>query len=119
MGNGRFEAYKDGLFTLDQLVTVKPNPVWGPSAQVTSLAGLLKGRGGGAPPLDPAALLATHQSKVKPQKPKTLAVDDKNKALLEALTTELDKTPTMTPGNLGRCQFPNEHHPCQVGNYRS
>lgn len=92
MGNGRFEAYKEGLFSLDQLVTVKSNPVWGPSAQVTSLAELLKGRGGGAPPLDPAALLATHQSKAKPQKPKTLAVDNKDKALLEALTNELDKS---------------------------
>ncbi|MCB8942557.1 MAG: NUDIX domain-containing protein [Ardenticatenaceae bacterium] len=91
MGNGRYEAYKDGLFNLSQLVTIKPNPTWGPSAQVTSLTDLLKGRGGGAPPIDPAALLATHQAKAKPQKPQTLAVTAADQAFLEELAAGLDK----------------------------
>lgn len=58
LGDGRYEAYKDNRFDFDKMVTVKNNPTWGPSAQVTSLNNLLKGRGGlgnWTPPTDPGA----------------------------------------------------------------
>lgn len=52
LGPGKYEAYKSGKFAFSQLVTVKPNRTWGPSAQVTSLKDLLDGNGGfTAPPL--------------------------------------------------------------------
>lgn len=37
LGKGRFEAWQDGKFDLDQLITVKPNATWGDSLQSTSL----------------------------------------------------------------------------------
>jgi len=46
LGQGRFEAYNEGKFDFRQMVTVKPNQTWGDSAQVTSLADLLDGKGG-------------------------------------------------------------------------
>lgn len=60
MGPGKYAAWKAGKFSFSQLVTVKPNATWGPSAQVTSLKDLLKGRGGFTPPALP---------KPKPPKP--------------------------------------------------
>lgn len=50
MGPGKYAAWKAGKFDFNQLVTVKPNATWGPSAQVTSLKDLLRGRGGFTPP---------------------------------------------------------------------
>ncbi|MBK7918414.1 MAG: hypothetical protein IPJ94_19585 [Chloroflexi bacterium] len=71
MGDGRYEAWRDGLFDFRQLVTVGNHPVWGPSAHVTSLTDLLKGRGGlGGVAIDPAALLKGHQA-AKPAKPRS------------------------------------------------
>ncbi len=37
MGPGKYAAWQAGQFDLDQLVTVRPNPVWGDSVQVTPL----------------------------------------------------------------------------------
>lgn len=37
LGEGRFDAWQAGRFDLDELVTVRPNPIWGPSLQVTTL----------------------------------------------------------------------------------
>lgn len=49
MGPGRYEAWKRGEFEFSQLATVKDNATWGPSAQVTTLKDLLKGKGGVPP----------------------------------------------------------------------
>lgn len=46
LGQGRFEAYQEKKFDFRQMVTVKQNETWGDSAQVTSLADLLDGKGG-------------------------------------------------------------------------
>jgi hypothetical protein len=46
MGPGTFEAWQAGRFDFRQLATVKDHPVWGPSARVTALRDLLRGRGG-------------------------------------------------------------------------
>jgi SPP1 gp7 family putative phage head morphogenesis protein len=40
LGAGRYDAWKDGLFDLAQLVTVKTDDVWGDSLQVTPLRDL-------------------------------------------------------------------------------
>jgi SPP1 gp7 family putative phage head morphogenesis protein len=37
LGKGHYEAYRLGQFDLPDLVTVKPNPTWGPSLAVTPL----------------------------------------------------------------------------------
>lgn len=37
LGKGRYDAWQRGLFGLDELVTVKPNAIWGDSLQVTPL----------------------------------------------------------------------------------
>lgn len=37
LGKGRFEAWQGGKFSLGELVTVRPNAVWGDSLQVTPL----------------------------------------------------------------------------------
>lgn len=41
LGKGRYYAWQNGDFELDQLVTVKPNAVWGDSVQVTPLRDLV------------------------------------------------------------------------------
>ena len=46
MGPGRYEAYQAGRFTWAQLVSKRDNEVWGPSAMVTPLSDLLRGKGG-------------------------------------------------------------------------
>lgn len=43
MGKGRFTAWQDGKFDLDQLISVRTNSVWGDSLQPTTLADLLGG----------------------------------------------------------------------------
>jgi hypothetical protein len=53
MGPGRYNAWKAGKFKFNQLATIKPNATWGPSAQVTPLKDLLKGRGGFTPATPP------------------------------------------------------------------
>ncbi|MBP6468910.1 MAG: NUDIX domain-containing protein [Chloroflexi bacterium] len=96
MGDGRYEAWRDGLFDFRQLVTVGHHPVWGPSAHVTSLTDLLKGRGGlGGVAIDPAALLKSHQAAkpAKPKKPQTLEVDKGDHKLLEQLIDDLGQAP--------------------------
>ncbi len=96
MGDGRYEAWRDGLFDFRQVVTVGNHPVWGPSAHVTSLTDLLGGKGGlGGAPIDPAALLKTHQAAkpAKPKKPQTLEVDKGDKKLLEQLINDLAQAP--------------------------
>lgn len=37
LGKGRYYAWQNGDFDLDEIVTVKPNPTWGPSIAVTPL----------------------------------------------------------------------------------
>lgn len=96
MGDGRYEAWRDGLFDFRQLVTVSNHPVWGPSSHVTSLTDLLGGKGGlGGAPIDPAALLKTHQAAkpAKPKKPQTLEIDKGDKKLLETLIEDLAQAP--------------------------
>ncbi|RMD98958.1 MAG: hypothetical protein D6816_15535, partial [Bacteroidetes bacterium] len=91
MGRGRWEAWQDGLFTFDQLVTTHDHP-WGPSAHVTSLSDLLRGRGGiGGVAIDPAALLAAHKETKshKPAKPRTAAVDENDTQLLQKLLADV------------------------------
>jgi len=46
LGPGRYKLWQNGGFTFKQLVTVKPNETWGPSAAVTSLRDLKQGLGG-------------------------------------------------------------------------
>ena len=46
LGPGRLELYNDGGFKFKQLVSVRNNKIWGPSARVTSLKNLKRGRGG-------------------------------------------------------------------------
>jgi hypothetical protein len=41
MGPGKFEAWQDRKFRLNQLATVRENRTWGPGAQVTTLGDLL------------------------------------------------------------------------------
>ena len=41
LGKGRYYAWQNGDFDLEQLVTVKRNPVWGDSLQVTPLRELV------------------------------------------------------------------------------
>jgi 8-oxo-dGTP pyrophosphatase MutT (NUDIX family) len=53
MGPGKYELWKAGGFEFDQLATIKPNRTWGPSAQVTTLKDLQRGRGGFRPPGSP------------------------------------------------------------------
>lgn len=48
LGAGRFEAWQDGLFDFLDVAKVVPNDIWGPSAQVKSLAELTGGRRGTA-----------------------------------------------------------------------
>lgn len=55
LGKGRHAAWKAGKFNFKRMVTVVPNKIWGPSAQVTSLKDLLNGRGGFRPPGLPSA----------------------------------------------------------------
>lgn len=43
LGKGRYAAWKDGLFDLDQLMTLRTNAQWGDSVQPTSLKALLNG----------------------------------------------------------------------------
>ncbi len=43
LGNGRFNAWKDGKFDLDQLATVRRNATWGDAVQPTPLRDLLTG----------------------------------------------------------------------------
>lgn len=43
LGNGRYNAWKDGRFDLDQLVQHRNNATWGDSLQVTPLRDLLNG----------------------------------------------------------------------------
>jgi len=40
LGAGRYNAWRDGKFDLDQLVTVKRDSVWGDSVQATPLYAL-------------------------------------------------------------------------------
>jgi len=40
LGKGRYYAWQNGDFDLGQIVTVKPNPIWGPSIAVTPLGQL-------------------------------------------------------------------------------
>lgn len=92
MGNGKWEAWQDGLFDFRQLVTTYDHPVWGPSAKVTPLKDLLGGRGGvGGVPIDPAILLARHKASAptKAGKRQTVAVDKDDQALLEKLLNEI------------------------------
>jgi len=49
MGSGRFAAWKDGKFDLDQLVSVRRNATWGDSLQPTSLRDLVGGERRPAP----------------------------------------------------------------------
>lgn len=44
LGKGRYYAWQNGDFDLGELVTVKPNAVWGDSLQTTTLHDLLGGR---------------------------------------------------------------------------
>lgn len=46
MGKKRLEAWQNGRFQFKQLATVGEHEVWGPTAQVTAVADLLKGGGG-------------------------------------------------------------------------
>lgn len=46
MGKGAFELWQDGQVEIDQFATSKPNRTWGPSAAVTTLKDLKRGRGG-------------------------------------------------------------------------
>jgi hypothetical protein len=46
MGKKRLEAWQNGRFQFGQLATVGEHEVWGPTAQVTAVADLLKGGGG-------------------------------------------------------------------------
>lgn len=94
MGNGRYEAWRDGLFSFRQLATIGHHPTWGPSARVTSLTHLLNGRGGlNGTAVDPAVLLTRHKAKApKPQKPQTLAIGKGDDALLTKLMDDLGKT---------------------------
>ena len=41
LGKGRYAAWQEGKFSLDELVTVKPNATWGASLQVTPLRELV------------------------------------------------------------------------------
>ncbi len=41
LGKGRYAAWQEGQFSLDELVTVKPNVTWGASLQVTPLRELV------------------------------------------------------------------------------
>jgi len=41
MGKERYKAWQEAQFTLDQLVTVKKDPIWGDSVQTTSLKDLI------------------------------------------------------------------------------
>lgn len=43
LGKGRFEAWQDGKFDLDQLATVRQNAIWGDSIQSTPLRDLING----------------------------------------------------------------------------
>lgn len=43
LGNGRYNAWQDGRFNLDQLVQQRSNSIWGDSLQVTPLRDLLSG----------------------------------------------------------------------------
>lgn len=45
MGPGRFKLWKETGFDLRRMVTVKPNPTWGPNAQETTLKSLKVGGG--------------------------------------------------------------------------
>jgi ADP-ribosyltransferase exoenzyme len=50
LGPARWDLWKTGQFEFRQLATIQPNDTWGPGAQVTSVANLLKGKGGGGIP---------------------------------------------------------------------
>ncbi|MBK8987367.1 MAG: NUDIX domain-containing protein [Chloroflexi bacterium] len=96
MGDGRYEAWRDGLFEFRQLASVSNHPVWGPSSHVTSLTDLLGGKGGlGGAPIDPAALLKSHQAAkpAKSRKPQTLEIDKGDKPMLEQLIEDLAQSP--------------------------
>lgn len=41
LGKGRYYAWQNGDFDLGEIVTVKPNPIWGPSIAVTPLTELV------------------------------------------------------------------------------
>lgn len=43
LGNGKFTAWRDGRFDLDQLIQVRENSTWGDTLQPASLADLLAG----------------------------------------------------------------------------
>lgn len=43
LGKGRFAAWQEGKFDLNQLVTVRSNPIWGDAVQPTPLRDLLAG----------------------------------------------------------------------------
>lgn len=45
MGDAKYDAWKDGQFTLDQLVKTTDNPTWGKSLGVTPLSELVSGAG--------------------------------------------------------------------------
>lgn len=71
MGPGRYKAWQDGRFQFSQLATVTEHPIWGPNAQVTSLADLVKGTGGpgagnGARPAPPVEIAPPEPPKRPP-----------------------------------------------------
>jgi hypothetical protein len=58
LGEERYDAWKDGKFDLDKLVTLRKDAVWGASIQPTTMKDLLAGKGGmpkvAAPKVDAA-----------------------------------------------------------------
>lgn len=97
MGNGRYQAWRDGLFQFRQLAGVGRHPVWGPSLQETPLKLLLKGRGGlNGQAIDPADLLKQHQTRKTPKagKPTVITIGKGDTTLIHKLLKRIPQEQT-------------------------
>lgn len=96
LGAGRFKLWKERGFDLKQMVTVKPNSVWGPNAQETPLK-ILKAGGGGQPRKQPTPeeLEKAHLGVVKtsPVLTKTVDLSTLGTPTIKSTTKAIESSP--------------------------
>ena len=102
LGRQRYDMWRQGLFELDELASISHHPVWGPTAQVTTVQALLHGRGNGVVSKSAAAVLAAYKANQPAEtKARTLQLDGDDQALISELISGLPKLKVGITAKLG------------------
>lgn len=94
LGRGKYAAWRDGKFDLDQLVSVRTNATWGDSLQPTPLRDLVGGERRPAPVIPPIAI-----RQAPPVQPPAPTIDRNDPAQVRRqIVTDAEKfTPRLRP----------------------